>query len=458
MVDNQTPPIAWNVTLDSMLAKPATAGSFAVQQNENKEQVFDVTTPPVANAPATGWPGIAGWLGTYQKKPSTETPQEKEIPWLAPPTTIVLIIIFSLISFVFYYLNTYFTQASQVVVDEKYNNQIARVHWLQKTINAVWSWNDVQLYENLSFLTETANDTVQTIVATDRLNYVHKRDLTHKAIQELGNDIIAQKNHIDALKANIAEFGFYPEEISLLLKTDKTKASLQDSLLSLETIKFATAIKVFSLLDSFTTPVTRQNRTSKEYVNKQLRLFVERGEVDIANYLQTCRHNPFESIRNGCNVIEDFEKYFVYQEQEESFDTDLFKNILQFAEQKIEEEDFPSLSLAFDRFDPNSQKLSFTARINTTSFDRAQLKAAGVSSPHVFVVTNLVNLLKQSKFVIGENININKLNVVRKQVNIGGTIEEIHSSELRFSLPLQKSSQREIFDYLFKEQFDATSL
>gem|GEM_PF-5581478 len=49
--------------------------------------------------------------------------------------------------------------------------------------------------------------------------------------------------------------------------------------------------------------------------------------------------------------------------------------------------------------------------------------------------------------VIGDSINVNKLNIQEKIYTIGDIQIPINTSSMKFNLPLQKASQREIYDY-----------
>jgi len=136
--------------------------------------------------------------------------------------------------------------------------------------------NDFALYDTLVFNDENAGNNIKDIIQTNSLNYIHKRNLTYKATHEIANSINQEKEAINQLRASIAEYGFFDPELAQLMESSKNNVSIQESLSSLETVRFATAIKVFSFLDNFTAPFIRQSGKSKEYVSSQLKLFVDR--------------------------------------------------------------------------------------------------------------------------------------------------------------------------------------
>jgi hypothetical protein len=71
-------------------------------------------------------------------------------------------------------------------------------------------------------------------------------------------------------------------------------------------------------------------------------------------------------------------------------------------------------------------------------------------------VTNLLNLIKQSLFVISENIDAKQLKIVPKVIKIGSTVFTINSSTMNFVLPVQKTTEREITDYTKQDLLDAS--
>lgn len=110
----------------------------------------------------------------------------------------------------------------------------------------------------------------------DDLHYVHKRTLSQKAVDTIINDLIEISHTTDELQKEIALYGFFDPELASLFSGNETKSSLQKSLLSLETIRFATAMNVFVLLDNFVTPFIRQSGESPVYIQDQIDLFTER--------------------------------------------------------------------------------------------------------------------------------------------------------------------------------------
>ncbi|USN57033.1 MAG: hypothetical protein H6766_00755 [Candidatus Peribacteria bacterium] len=69
------------------------------------------------------------------------------------------------------------------------------------------------------------------------------------------------------------------------------------------------------------------------------------------------------------------------------------------------------MSLSTRDFDPINQKLTLVIDVNTLPDDTLQLLQQGILNPHIYVVGNMINFLRQSKFIVSEDININELKI-----------------------------------------------
>jgi hypothetical protein len=67
-------------------------------------------------------------------------------------------------------------------------------------------------------------------------------------------------------------------------------------------------------------------------------------------------------------------------------------------------------------------------------------------SPHFFILNNLVNNLKQSRFILGKWIIVKTLKVYPKIINLWTTEFTINNSNISFTVDIQKESEREIDD------------
>jgi MoaA/NifB/PqqE/SkfB family radical SAM enzyme len=69
-----------------------------------------------------------------------------------------------------------------------------------------------------------------------------------------------------------------------------------------------------------------------------------------------CYLNPYEQLPN-CNLINDFNNYFIYEDKDSKIDTNLFANIFSLVESKLEKSDIASLQIDFNSFDPNQKNI-----------------------------------------------------------------------------------------------------
>ncbi|MBB1578880.1 MAG: hypothetical protein HG424_002740 [candidate division SR1 bacterium] len=311
---------------------------------------------------------------------------------------------------------------------------------------------DLQKYENLN-VDEGAKEKITKIIKDLSLNYVQKRDILQSVANKIGTSILDLKGKIQQDTNALNKDGFFPEELVGILKQDNAVGSIQRSLLSLEVVKFSSAIKVFSLMDTFLSSMVSDFGYQQSEIKKILNELIERGENDIQNYLNYCYNNPYEPVQ--CNIIGDFDKYYQLREKstgEKPFNTSFFKKLMEHIDKKLEYSNVPSFSITFNSFDGKSNSIAFTVEVNTLKEDEYVLLKQGIKSPHIFIVSELIQLLKQSTFIVGKAIDAKDIRVTSKPITIGGSKYMVNNSVKTFTLPIQKNTEREIFDYVDKYQ------
>jgi ribosome recycling factor len=60
----------------------------------------------------------------------------------------------------------------------------------------------------------------------------------------------------------------------------------------------------------------------------------------------------------------------------------------------------------------------------------------------------LIKLLKQSTFIVGKAIDAKDIKVVSKPITVAGRQFNVNNSVNTFTLPIQKTTEREIFDFI----------
>lgn len=267
-------------------------------------------------------------------------------------------------------------------------------------------------------------------------------DLVNSSI----NNLLNKNTELQDITRDITKYGFIHPDIMGLVEKGKDQTPIMVSLHTLETIKFGTSFQIFSMLDTFLQQAAQSLKADKTLIAETMQQYAERGERDIANYLSMCYLNPYEKLPD-CDQIDDFAKYFRYENEQAQVDKSLFKKLLTLIDNKLENSTIPSVQIEFNSFSPSNTKLGFRVNINTLAEDEATFLAKGILNPHVYIISTLVSLLKQSLFVIGDGINVDKITIKKQNINIGNVQIPVNTSSMSFDLPLQNSSEREIFDF-----------
>lgn len=118
-------------------------------------------------------------------------------------------------------------------------------------------------------------------------------------------------------------------------------------------------------------------------------------------------------------MIGDFDRYYDLIDKEDPRpDTAFFKKMVYYVDNKLEQTELPSFSITFKKYDPTQKQISFTVDVNTFKQDEVALIKKGIINPHIFILSNLLNLIKQSIFVVSENIDAKSIKIVPKILKI----------------------------------------
>ncbi|MDR0608106.1 MAG: hypothetical protein LBG52_07390 [Candidatus Peribacteria bacterium] len=346
----------------------------------------------------------------------------------------------------------YIKQTSQISVDSDYQSFVSSYQKYLKDFTELLTINKEVQYTSLPITTPEHAGNIDTIIRTADLTYAEKKAILREKVSALHTTITHQIDDIENTNRDIAKYGFLPLEIREILQKEEAISAIQRSLNALEIIKFSTAIRVFSYMDSTMSLIGDSLRITKDAVFKELELLAQREEKDITAYVYMCYLNPFE-ISQNCTTIGDLDLYYQDIIKEPTFDRTLFKGIMKYIDIILEQSDIPSFSILFHGFDPSQGSINFDIEINTTKADELKLMAKELKNPHLFILTNLINLLKQSIFIIGADIDTKTITISTRTIDAGNVSYAVNTSSKQFSLPIQKTTEREIFDYI-----DVTSL
>ncbi|MBO4517251.1 hypothetical protein J5751_07725 [bacterium] len=82
-------------------------------------------------------------------------------------------------------------------------------------------------------------------------SYINKKETLKVSVRDLLSSIISSTNHLDETKKHVSTYGFFSDKLSNIISENESISSIKDSLSAIESIKFSSAISVFSKLDTF---------------------------------------------------------------------------------------------------------------------------------------------------------------------------------------------------------------
>jgi hypothetical protein len=140
--------------------------------------------------------------------------------------------------------------------------------------------------------------------------------------------------------------------------------------MAIESIKFTSAVNVFSQLDSFASVFAQVSNYEPSNIQDQLAILQNNTHRVVDAYLTTCFLNPFE-LPTSCNATNDFANalYTI----NESLDPSFVVAALRYMHLQVEQTTIPQFSVTLQSYDPNNQTVTFTVSINTFPEDERYL-------------------------------------------------------------------------------------
>ncbi len=365
--------------------------------------------------------------------------------WFFASAIVTLLCLLAIV--LLYSFSSYIKEASKVTPDL---NKQEFVDWYKEKYKTVRSW--VWMENSYTSPTVWAPDEslkVNEIVEASDIDYIDKKDLLSKYASDLVRSAEDKAAKSEDLKQDIAKQWFLPEELEILLSEDQAIDTIQRSLNALEVIKFSTATKVFSYMNTALATISEMIKISWASTENLHKLFVQlssRWEKDISSYVYMCYLNPFE-VNANCDTVWDLDLYYKIV-KDKSIDIRLFKNSMNAISQLLEKEDTSLFSITFNWFNAEDKSIQFNIEVFTNQEDERTLIAQWKRNPNIFILTNIINLLKQSSFIIWADINIKEINVDTRTLDQWNIVRTVNYSTMDFTVPIQKNTEREIFDYI----------
>lgn len=374
--------------------------------------------------------------------------RERKLPTLIIIYIVVLMLLLSIwvIGFLFY---QYIWFQRTWAVDAKYGSYMP---WVEKQYEWVMKNLQIEQLDKYSpaqvVTTKVKWNDVERIIQDPDISFLTKKKVMQQWVWLLYNDVIKRFDNYEWLKNTQWQQWFFPNDIRAVVNKETFDNSIQKAIVSVESIRFAVALKYFSMIDSFRTQLASYSSKNKEYVKEKLDLFVSRGEKDINHYVSTCYLNWYE-IGLWCWTVRDFFNYYKFVDT--SLDKDeinLFLITMDLIEAKLENTDFPSLDISVRDINTKNNTISVNVEINTFKEDEIKLTIENwILNPHIFLSTSIVNHLRESRYVLTDSINITQLSIDQKRVRIWWQTVTVNASAFNFALPLQNEVQREIYDF-----------
>lgn len=381
-----------------------------------------------------------------QEKARADRIKEKKVPKDIQKVRgyIFLPLLPAAVFWLFYYFLGYKETGNVPASFERYMPTVEKVYDSTKMLLGQESADD---YQDSILIPTTGSETiVADIIQNKKLDFFAKKDIFSRSVTYLYQQTSQKYDEYEKLKQQISQQWYFPNELHEISKSVFFNNSLQKAIMSIESVRFATALNFFSALDSFTSQLSSYASVSKPDLETTLEEFMQRWEKDINNYIVSCYLNGYETSES-CSTIGDFERYYrAYQVT--GFNQRVFLATMNLIQFKLENTDFPSLDVSMKSIDPLQNTINLGVEINTFKDDEMQLtQSKWILNPHIYLVTSVINNLRTSRYVITDSINVSTLRVNKKKIKIGGETITVNSSNFDFQLPLQIWVQREIYDF-----------
>ena len=430
-----------NLDIDGVLENPESVGDSSSSENLNS-QTLDVWSSTIDESV---------FLDTWNiTQPRINVVKDQDNFWFYLRCfffSAVLTLLWLLAIILFYSFRFYIKEATKPNPDptnqeyvEKYKENYRKVKdmlWIYKTYAKPVVWEDNE------------EQKVNEIVGATEIDYIDKKDLLSEYVSNLVKNVEDAATYSENLKQDIAKQWYLPEELEILLSEDQAIDTIQRSLNALEVIKFSTATKVFSYMNTALSTILEMIRVSWVTVDNLHDLFEKlssRWDKDISSYVYMCYLNPFE-VNANCDTVWDFDLYYKLA-KDDSIDIKLFKNSMNAINQLLEKWEFSLFSITFNWFNAADKNIQFNVEVYTTQEDEKVLMKQWKRNPNIFILSNIINLLKQSSFIIGAEINTKEINVDTRTMTQWWISRPVNYSTMDFSVPIQKNMEREIFDYI----------
>ncbi len=282
--------------------------------------------------------------------------------------------------------------------------------------------------------------------------YGEKKEAVEQYLSNSSRLLRKIDNQIKKIKEELGAYPYVPAEV--FDKMGDT-SGLKKLLLAVEAIRTYSIASLYQYLDSYIRELSTNVVKEPIYeVKKKLTYFLGRWEKDIVAYLNMCYMNSYDP---ECMINSDFDNYLASQLRDDGIPqaqiaryVTFFKRFIKNLLTKIEVEPKPVISLVLNNLDPEKNTVSFKMEINIPQEVYVQLlKKLPSQEPNLFVVSQMMNLLRWSHFIVGDNLGVDSIKVTLRKEKIGNVFRNYYVSNYTFTVPIQKEAQVEIYDFKY---------
>lgn len=428
MLDNTT-------TLENKDETASDTGSLSIETPAHKSNIVDENV------------FLDSWDNFHSKKNvlNEEDNLWKYLRWFFISSILTLLGVLAIAAL--YLFSTYIKEASNPNPDQNKQEYIDKYKIKYKQIKDLLGSNNS--YESPKVWAANEEAKVNEIINASDIDYVEKKELLSSYVLDLVRNAEEKSVNAENLKQDIAKQWYLPEELENLLSEDQAIDTIQRSLNALEVIKFSTATRVFLYMNTALSTISEMIRvswTSVETLRNLFELLSSRWEKDISAYVYMCYLNPFE-VNANCDAVGDLDLYYKIA-KDDSINIGLFKNAMNAISQLLEKSDTTLFSITFNWFNAADKNIKFNIEVYTNQDDEKALMKQWKRNPNIFILTSIINLLKQSSFIIWAEINTKEINVDTRTLTQWWISRPVNYSTMDFTVPIQKNTEREIFDYI----------
>lgn len=132
--------------------------------------------------------------------------------------------------------------------DKKYQSVVDSYKSIVISVDEILGYPWISTYSSLQKISSMSE--VNNIVNA-AIPFIFKKDIMVNLFEQFKVTILTNNRQAQDLSQEITKYGFIHPDVMWLMQTNKEKIPIMVSLHTLETVKFWTALKLFSMLDTF---------------------------------------------------------------------------------------------------------------------------------------------------------------------------------------------------------------